>query len=191
MRRGDFSKPSTWFIALLLISLLIATASRAQEDLPCWTKLASTITPHQYHAAAAAEGRVYVVGGAGLPAFEEFGGLAVVDAPDGFVDSCQRLRNQSRWSCDYDVVDAYDVRTGTWERRANMSAPRNRLAAVAAGDRIYAIGGFDGQRNLPVVEEYDPAKNLWERKADMPTARHGHSAVAVDGKILVIGGYGP
>jgi hypothetical protein len=55
--------------------------------------------------------------------------------------------------------------------------------------KIYAIGGWDGDRTRSIVEEYDPSTDRWTRKADMPTRRAYVSASAVNGKIYVIGGW--
>jgi N-acetylneuraminic acid mutarotase len=54
--------------------------------------------------------------------------------------------------------------------------------------KIYAIGGYDGIKELSTVEEYDPMTDKWVRKADMPTSRIQFSGCAVNGKIYAIGG---
>ncbi len=82
----------------------------------------------------------------------------------------------------------------TWEPRAPLPNPRNHLAAVTLGDRVYAIGGQHAENettgNQRQVDAYDPATDAWTRVADLPSAR-GHvssSAVVVGGRIVVVGG---
>ena len=78
----------------------------------------------------------------------------------------------------------------TWTKKADMPTARWHIPAVAVNDRIYVIGGYDGQQYTTAVEEYDPVKDRWVRKSDMPTARQLlNSASAVDGKIYAIGGW--
>jgi N-acetylneuraminic acid mutarotase len=60
---------------------------------------------------------------------------------------------------------------------------------VAVGNKIYAIGGGNGDAGK-WVEVYDTEMGGWTRKADMPTARTGLAAVALGKKIYTIGGSG-
>jgi N-acetylneuraminic acid mutarotase len=54
--------------------------------------------------------------------------------------------------------------------------------------KIYAIGGWDGERALGIVEEYDPITNTWIYKIPMKTRRHSFSTSVVNSKIYAIGG---
>jgi len=145
-----------------------ASLTRVEEYDPVtdtWTNKASTPTPRTFHSACALDGRIYVVGGvaAGVSGFE---------------------RNPS-------VLDVYDPATDTWTQKAHIITPRAGAAAVAAGGRIYFIGGVTGDlHNAPVttVEEYDRATDTWTSKANMPTPRAFLSASVVGGKIYAVGG---
>jgi len=66
----------------------------------------------------------------------------------------------------------------------------NAPAAVVLNQRIYLIGGFEEQTNLPTaaVDVYDPSANTWSAAAPLPAPRGGHAAVVLDGKIHVLGG---
>jgi N-acetylneuraminic acid mutarotase len=66
----------------------------------------------------------------------------------------------------------------------------NAPAAVALGGRIYVVGGFEEQTNLPTdrVEVYDPARNRWSTGPPLPAPRGGHAAAVLGGKIHVLGG---
>jgi N-acetylneuraminic acid mutarotase len=66
----------------------------------------------------------------------------------------------------------------------------NAPAAVALDSRIYVIGGFSQQTNLPTdrVEIYDPATDTWSDGPPLPAPRGGHAAVLLNGTIHVLGG---
>lgn len=91
-----------------------------------------------------------------------------------------------------DAVEEYDPATDSWTTRSSMPTTRADLGGVAANNgKIYAIGGKDNGGNyLATVEEYDPATNTWTAKASMPTPRAylGVSA-ANNGMLYAIGGY--
>jgi hypothetical protein len=104
-------------------------------------------------------------------------------------------------------TERYAPQTGIWEEKASMNTPRSGLAAVAAGGKIYAIGG-DWEGSVPdldkgpghwypwtsgTVEEYNPGADTWTPKPNvMPHPRTCFGAAATsDGKIWVIGGLGP
>ena len=57
---------------------------------------------------------------------------------------------------------------------------------AAVEDRIYVVGGFDGQTELEV---YDPTADQWSRGAPFPRSLHHAAAVGLDGKLWVVGGY--
>ena len=69
---------------------------------------------------------------------------------------------------------------------AGLNAP----AAVALNDKIYLIGGFVTDTNLPSagVLVYDTKARLWSETAPLPAPRGGHAAVVRDGRIHVLGG---
>ena len=74
-------------------------------------------------------------------------------------------------------VDVFDIRTLSWERDLSdaMDQPRTSLAAVASGDTIVAMGGYDGD-GLPVdtVEIYSPGDGEgggWRKGRSLSFAR--------------------
>ena len=90
--------------------------------------------------------------------------------------------------------EAYDPATNQWTRRTPVPTPRDHHAAVAAGGRLFAIGGrVDGSysRNLAINESYDPATDKWETRAALPTARSGIAGVLLQERIVVVGGEAP
>lgn len=56
----------------------------------------------------------------------------------------------------------YDPKTDTWTMVAPMSVPRDAVGVCVLGDRLIAVGGYDGQQYLTLVEAYDPHSNEWE-----------------------------
>ncbi len=74
-----------------------------------------------------------------------------------------------------------------WTQMAPMQQARAGLGVVSVNDKIYAIGGDDGEA-LSTNEVYDPATNSWEYKAPMPTARYNFAIAVVQNKIYCIGG---
>ena len=96
----------------------------------------------------------------------------------------------------------YDPAADSWKALAAMPTPRLSAVAVAAGGKIYVMGGAgnykarDGQsldpnqphRVLDVNEVYDPATNTWAAKQILPTPRNSMFTGVVNGKIYLIGG---
>ncbi len=143
-----------------------------------WTRLKPMPQPSHHTAIAELDGKIYLFGGFLLPE----------SGPPAWVP----INNAWR----------YDPATDTWTALAPMPTKRGAAAAVAAGGRIYVIGGAAqsqgdpspsvhpsrSHRSLPTIEEYDPATNTWRSRTDMPTARNHVAVGAVKGKIYVIGG---
>ena len=47
--------------------------------------------------------------------------------------------------------------------RALSALPRDAVGVCLLGDKIYAVGGYDGQQYLNDVECYDPQSNEWSK----------------------------
>ena len=69
-----------------------------------------------------------------------------------------------------------------------MSCPRAYLAVQALGQRIYAIGGYDGKNRLSSVESYDVDSGLWSAVAAMHIPRAFLAAATSSDRMLVFGG---
>lgn len=46
---------------------------------------------------------------------------------------------------------------------ANISSPRDAVGVCILGERVFAVGGYDGQHYLQDVESYDPVTNEWSK----------------------------
>lgn len=62
---------------------------------------------------------------------------------------------------------------------ASLSSKRDAVAACLFGDRLIAVGGYDGGHYLKSVEQYDPNTNEWNTLAPLLTGRAGACIVAV------------
>lgn len=45
----------------------------------------------------------------------------------------------------------------------SMKNGRDAMGVAFMGDRLFIVGGFDGQAYLNFVEAYDPLTNLWQQ----------------------------
>jgi hypothetical protein len=87
--------------------------------------------------------------------------------------------------------EVYDVSSNSWETKALMPTPRDRITANLVNGKIYVIGGdtLDGTGVLSVNEVYDITTNTWTKKAPAPTQVAGYASVTTGNKIYIIGGY--
>ena len=76
---------------------------------------------------------------------------------------------------------AYNPVKNEWKVMKPIPTPREHLAAVAVGDKIYVVGGREQslKRNLDVLEIFIPEKNVWTVGPAMPTRRTGIAAASV------------
>lgn len=77
-----------------------------------------------------------------------------------------------------------------WRTVTPMTVPRTEVAATAAGQRIYVIGGFiaDGG-TVATVEVLDTATGQWTRGPDLPLAVNHAMSATVGGNVYVFGGW--
>ncbi|XP_057161243.1 kelch-like protein 17 isoform X1 [Ursus arctos] len=85
--------------------------------------------------------------------------------------------------------EAYDTRTDRWHVVASMSTRRARVGVAAVGNRLYAVGGYDGTSDLATVESYDPVTNTWQPEVSMGTRRSCLGVAALHGLLYAAGGY--
>ena len=71
-----------------------------------------------------------------------------------------------------------------------MNTPRAGLKVVVHDDKIYAIGGYNGENGenyLRSVEVLEPLKeNQWKFVAEMTLKRSHHAVVFIGSKILAV-----
>lgn len=69
--------------------------------------------------------------------------------------------NESSTVCRHPRVFRYDPKTDMWTTVSSLSIPRDAVGVCLLGDRLYAVGGYDGQSYLSTVESYDALNNEW------------------------------
>lgn len=197
-------RPFLQRLGLLAATSLLTLRLAGQPLTSLWSPVPDLPADRPYSAAVAAGGKLYVVGGAaGTDVFDlrgnawaslgsgptrrDFPGAAALGERVYVVGGVDGGKNR-------EAVEVLDTVNRAWLPGPPLGVPRSRLAVVAAGGKVYAIGGYVGDgrgaADTNAVEEYEPDARSWVRKANMPTRRHGHAAVVVKDRILVIGGYG-
>ena len=78
-----------------------------------------------------------------------------------------------------------------WTELAPMHYARGGHGLVAAGGKLYAIGGNDSRANVAPAEAYDPASNSWAVLPALPVARNHVSGFVSGGAPCVAGGRYP
>jgi N-acetylneuraminic acid mutarotase len=146
-----------------------------------WSALPSMPTPRGAQAAVAVGSKIYVVGGAKLPAGMDF--------PDGL--------NPGGPVEILGTMEMFDAEKNGWTSMRPMTLPRNHHDVAYLDGKLYVIGGTVGScfpnglaSNVSMNEVYDIATDTWSTGAPMPAARSGLGAAVIDGKIYVIGGEG-
>ena len=86
---------------------------------------------------------------------------------------------------------APDPASTRWDTRAQMPTSRARLAVVAYGGRVYAIGGDSPDGVSGALEVYDPASDTWSRRTSKPRPVRNIGAAVLGDQIYVPGGYSP
>jgi N-acetylneuraminic acid mutarotase len=76
-----------------------------------------------------------------------------------------------------------------WTRLAPFPEPDEELYGVAAGGKLYVLGGFGGGKARGAVFEYDPAVDRWTKKKPMARPVHHQAMVEYQGKIYMFGGF--
>jgi N-acetylneuraminic acid mutarotase len=84
--------------------------------------------------------------------------------------------------------------TAKWTTAAPLPNPRNHMAGVEVGGKVYAVGGqhleHEGTANQDDLHVYNPATNQWTELAPLPGGRGhiGGSTFVMNGRIVVAGG---
>ena len=172
-----------------------------------WRRLPDLPVPVDHAMAAAARGRLYVVGGYGsnrrplrhafvfssgawralppLPEPRAAAGAAIVGTRlyvVGGVDAAGLARR----------AFVLDLTRRRWSSIPGPT-PREHLAVTAVGGRVYALAGRTGGlgSNLRVFEAYAARARRWRRLPPVPGPRGGTAAAAVGRTIVSVGGEEP
>lgn len=130
-----------------------------------WSGAASLAVARNAAAAAAVDGRLYVVGGR---------------SPGIRAGDQQSLAG----------MEIYSPEADQWADAAPMPTARSSLAVVALAGRLYAFGGESTPGTVSdAIERYDPVAQSWSRLPAMPYRSHGLGAVVVGDAIYLMGGF--
>ncbi len=156
----------------------INTAWEYDPAADAWKELAPMPTKRGAAAAAALNGKIYVIGGATM-----------------MPGSNETSIHPARRHMVVGAMEEYDPATNTWTQRNALPTPRNHHVVAAAGGRIWVIGGRIGAAfitsgsNTDIVEGYDPSSDTWTPPRDrMPTPRSASAFAVYKDKIIVAGG---
>lgn len=140
----------------------VGCGSGGPEPPDGWTRGPALPEPVQELHAAVLGGRIYVAGGSRR-------GNAVSAA-----------------------VYRLDPAAGSWQRVADLPAPRHHMPLAAVGDSLYAIGGLGptGFDAVGTLWLYHEAAGRWVERAPLPEPRGASAAAVGDGRIIVVGGFG-
>ena len=203
---------------LLLIALPVSIPSAQLEpDRGIWRTASPTPTKRTEVAAAALDGKIYVVGGFEKPSLGNVMNFTITPSVETYDPVTDRWTSKapmpvglhhvgigavggrlyviggysksafSVWN-PVATVYAYDPVTDSWTERAPMPTARGALSVTEHEGKLYAIGGYDREANNAEVEVYDPVRNVWATGAPLPTPRDHLAAATVTGKIYAIGG---
>uniref|UniRef100_A0A667X8S7 Kelch-like family member 5 n=1 Tax=Myripristis murdjan TaxID=586833 RepID=A0A667X8S7_9TELE len=174
----------------------LSTVERWDPQARQWSFIASMATPRSTVGVAVLNGKLYAVGGRDgssclrsvecfdphtnrwsscSPMAKRRGGVGVATW-NGFLyaiggHDAPASSLSSRLS---DCVERYDPQTDAWTAVAPMSISRDAVGVCLLGDRLYAVGGYDGQVYLNTVEAYDPQTNEWTQ-VHTHTPTHSHT----------------
>lgn len=86
-------------------------------------------------------------------------------------------------------VECYDLREEKWFQAAEMPNRRCRAGLSVLGDKVYAVGGFNGSLRVRTVDVYDPATDTWSSCNGMGARRSTLGVAVLNGCIYAVGGF--
>jgi N-acetylneuraminic acid mutarotase len=182
------------------------TVFRYDPDLNTWASLAPLTTLRTQAGVVASESFIYAIGGYNLqvtlasmerfcPKTNTWTSQPEMITPrlaHGCVYMAPFIYVVGGWNTTdhFRSVERFDTRAPEkgWQQMAAMLEQRSEVAAVVFNNKIYAIGGYDGQSFLSSVEVYDPVSDSWQKTASMITARAWPAVTVLDNKLFVVGG---
>ncbi|XP_028334228.1 kelch repeat and BTB domain-containing protein 12 isoform X3 [Physeter macrocephalus] len=93
-------------------------------------------------------------------------------------------------------VEKYSVERDTWKRVSPLPQPLACHAVVTVNNKLYVLGGWTPQMDLPDEEpdrlsnqllKYDPSQDQWTEQAPMKYSKYRFSTAVVNSEIYVLG----
>ena len=88
----------------------------------------------------------------------------------------------------YCTVMSLDTQMGMWYSVAPLQQKRSVCGAAALGNKMYVVGGYNGERAVETVEEFDPSTNTWRNVASLSQRRCSCGCAVLGGLLYVVGG---
>lgn len=85
--------------------------------------------------------------------------------------------------------ERYEPQKNQWEMIPSMHRQRSDASAAALHDKIYIVGGFNGQEVYNSAEVFDVETNQWSNIHPMNSPRSGVSLVAFRDSLYALGGF--
>lgn len=79
----------------------------------------------------------------------------------------------------------YDIATDRWSFGPTLLRGTDNVAAVAAGDRLYAIGG----EASTALQVFEPVSGKWNAGPTLPRVGFASAAAALGGRLHLVGGW--
>ena len=90
---------------------------------------------------------------------------------------------------DLDKCEVYSTESCKWIEVSSMNTKRCAFPLIYFQDKIWAIGGHNGDDGIDIIETYNLTENNWTTvDTKLLSKRCYHSAVVNDNKYFVIGG---
>ncbi|XP_055388800.1 kelch-like protein 1 [Condylostylus longicornis] len=124
----------------------------------CWRPCSPLETARTYFGSASSQGRLYAFGG------QNFDYKALCDA------------------------EQYDILRDKWVPAPALNIPRRNACGASLGNRIFALGGFDGTNILSSVEAYDPRIKNWMEVSPLMIPRSSATCSVFGESLYVFGG---
>ncbi|CRK93246.1 CLUMA_CG006789, isoform A, partial [Clunio marinus] len=86
-------------------------------------------------------------------------------------------------------VECYDLRDEKWYQAAELPSRRCRAGLAVLGDKVYAVGGFNGSLRVRTVDVYDPSTDQWTSCCSMEARRSTLGVAVLNSCIYAVGGF--
>jgi RNA polymerase sigma factor (sigma-70 family) len=177
----------------------------APQDEGEWGKKADMPTARLYLSSAEVNGKIYVIGGFGVPGVLASAANEMYDpeldkwtikanmpsAQLGLSITAINGKIYAMGGYKSTIVQEYDPISDSWKIKTSMPSPKQYHSAVEINNKIYIFGGWsDILVYSTSIFVYDPTLDQWSILNDIPNDFQifGSSAVVYDDKVYFLGG---
>jgi N-acetylneuraminic acid mutarotase len=124
-----------------------------------------------------------------MPGLHEVRSALGCDALDGKIYVAGGYGPGSQPQSLVDMVEVFDPKTKHWDTVDPLNIPRAHVCCVTYQNKLWAVGGYDGQKASQTVEIYDPKTKRWTEGPKLIKKRSVVVCSVLDDKLYAIGGY--